>query len=194
MQKRRSILVVFAGAVVFSLVGAAGAWAADAQPCRADIAKLCKGVPQGGGKIRDCLRKHTSELSAGCKAKMDAGQGIFAGGGEAMIQACGEDAKKLCPGVEAGSGRVRQCLSKHLSEVSGKCKAHLEKTTQGARRRGAGFRMICHDELDKLCKGIPTGGGRLIECLTKHDAELSQACREAVGKAGPSKPAQSKTH
>jgi hypothetical protein len=36
------------------------------QACAADIAKLCKDVEPGGGKIGMCLRDHATELSPGC--------------------------------------------------------------------------------------------------------------------------------
>jgi hypothetical protein len=35
--------------------------------CLNDIKTLCAGVQPGGGRIRDCIKQHRSELSQGCK-------------------------------------------------------------------------------------------------------------------------------
>ena len=171
------------------VAGTAWAEAASGQPCRADLEKFCKDVQQGAGRMSECLRQHASELSPGCKQKMETGQGIFsqgAGGSGSvaqMMQACGDDQKKLCAKVQSGGGRIRQCLKEHLSELSPKCKDVIQEASQGARRRAGGFRVVCKDELSKHCRGTEPGGGRLMECLEKHDAELSAACKKAVAEA-----------
>ncbi len=40
--------------------------------------------------------------------------------------ACGDDFKKLCPGVLPGGGRVLDCLAKHKDAVTPACKKVLE--------------------------------------------------------------------
>ena len=34
--------------------------------CRADMERLCPGVPPGGGRIIGCLKAHKMEMSVGC--------------------------------------------------------------------------------------------------------------------------------
>lgn len=34
--------------------------------CRADIQRLCPGEEPGGGRIKECLKKHKEEMSVGC--------------------------------------------------------------------------------------------------------------------------------
>ena len=34
--------------------------------CRADIARLCPGVPPGGGRVMGCLKYNKMNLSVGC--------------------------------------------------------------------------------------------------------------------------------
>ncbi len=45
--------------------------------------------------------------------------------------ACQADFEKFCPGVQAGGGRIIECLSKHLSDLTPDCqkvvKAHMPK-------------------------------------------------------------------
>jgi len=35
----------------------------------------------------------------------------------------------------------------------------------------------CKADLEKLCKGVEPGGGRLAQCMKQHEAELSEACK-----------------
>jgi hypothetical protein len=41
------------------------------EACRPDVERLCKDVKPGGGRIRDCLKTHQSELSDPCKAAIN---------------------------------------------------------------------------------------------------------------------------
>ena len=66
---------VSALALAFVLAAAASAYAQPAggggggrfSACQGDVAKLCQGVERGGGRIRECLRAHSDQLSSGCK-------------------------------------------------------------------------------------------------------------------------------
>jgi multidrug efflux system outer membrane protein len=40
----------------------------------------------------------------------------------------------------------------------------------------------CMAEIEKFCKEVPPGAGRLLECLGSHEAELSDICRQKVDK------------
>ncbi|HSD11667.1 MAG TPA: cysteine rich repeat-containing protein [Candidatus Binatia bacterium] len=128
MQKRIVAMFAFAGLVVVAMATAAPAQP-QGRPCEPDIQKLCKGVPFGGGKVRDCLNEHLKDLSPGCKAMHDSNQGIFAAGRQGAAQrrqgllaACKPDLDKHCKGIEPGGGRLRDCLQKHQSELSDACK------------------------------------------------------------------------
>ena len=41
----------------------------------------------------------------------------------------------------------------------------------------------CKGDVEKFCKGIPEGGGRIAACLKSHEAELSPSCKEDVAAA-----------
>ena len=38
----------------------------------------------------------------------------------------------------------------------------------------------CMDEIEKFCKDVQPGEGRIVQCLRDHDRELSASCREKV--------------
>jgi hypothetical protein len=40
--------------------------------------------------------------------------------------------------------------------------------------------LICADEIEKYCKEIKPGGGRLLNCLKEHETELSVSCRRKI--------------
>jgi hypothetical protein len=44
----------------------------------------------------------------------------------------------------------------------------------------AAERAACTADYEKFCKGTIPGGGRIINCLAKHEATLSDACKKVV--------------
>jgi hypothetical protein len=57
---------MLASAMLASVAFAQGGGSVRAA-CQTDIHALCGSVQPGGGRIRDCMRQHRAELSAGCK-------------------------------------------------------------------------------------------------------------------------------
>jgi hypothetical protein len=41
----------------------------------------------------------------------------------------------------------------------------------------------CKPDVERLCKGIQPGGGKIIECLKKQEKQISVGCAQAVKKA-----------
>ena len=41
----------------------------------------------------------------------------------------------------------------------------------------------CRADVEKLCKGVQPGGGRIAMCMKQHESELSPGCREAIAGA-----------
>jgi hypothetical protein len=40
--------------------------------------------------------------------------------------------------------------------------------------------LICADDIEKYCKEIKPGGGRILNCLKSHETELSVSCRGKI--------------
>ena len=66
---RNAFGITLAVSVLALAPGAATAQSAQ-QACAPDIQKYCAGVPQGEGKIAECLRSHKQELSPACQSGM----------------------------------------------------------------------------------------------------------------------------
>jgi hypothetical protein len=45
----------------------------------------------------------------------------------------------------------------------------------------AAIRAACADDAQRLCAGVPSGGGRIVACLKAHKDSLSDRCRQAAG-------------
>lgn len=43
--------------------------------------------------------------------------------------------------------------------------------------------QACRADVQKLCKGVQSGRGRIVKCLNQHESELSAACRENIAAA-----------
>jgi hypothetical protein len=97
---------------------------------------------------------------------------------EARGRPCADDAAKLCKDVQKGEGRIANCLKEHQGELSPACKENMAK----AREKAKGAKEACHDDVQKLCKDVKPGGGKIVECLKQHEGELSQACKEHIAR------------
>ncbi|MFS8037812.1 cysteine rich repeat-containing protein [Xanthobacter sp. AM11] len=42
------------------------------------------------------------------------------------------------------------------------------------------LRTACEADVKKLCSGIQPGGGRLIQCLRQHQADVSPTCKDGL--------------
>ena len=50
-------------------------------------------------------------------------------------------------------------------------------------------RAACAGDVQKLCAGVPMGGGRIVACLQQHQADVSDGCQQALVSAGVIAPA-----
>jgi hypothetical protein len=99
----------------------------------------------------------------------------------AQGRACADDVAKFCKGIGRGQGEVMQCLKEHQSELSSQCQARL----QAMEKQLKGVSDACQSDVQRLCKDISPGGGRLAQCLKQHESELSSACKSELAEARP---------
>jgi len=93
--------------------------------CKAELEKYCSNVTPGEGRILACLYAHNDKLSGRCEyALYDAAVQLERAVAALSYVAneCAPDLRKHCARVEAGEGRLLECLQKNDAEVSTRCK------------------------------------------------------------------------
>ena len=91
-----------------------------------------------------------------------------------LTGACLKDAKAMCPGVQPGGGKIRDCLKTHIKDLSDECKEVLVKAVNV---------KACAADVKQHCADIKAGEGRLEACMKSHVADLSDACKVALANA-----------
>ena len=134
----------------------------DGGPCAEDLAKFCKDVQPGGGRIAKCLKEHEKELSATCTQHIAEVQSRW----KEANQACHDDVLKFCKDVKP-DGFVKSQESRHSCESS-------------PAFGGMDSRFRGNDENDTkrtFYESIKPGKGRIGRCLKEHQNELSPECQ-----------------
>ena len=96
-----------------------------ANGCKAEIEKYCTNVTPGEGRMLACLYAHEDKLSGRCEfALYDASVRLERAVAALSYAAneCSSDIKKHCGRVEAGEGRILECLQENDAQVSNRCK------------------------------------------------------------------------
>lgn len=190
------IFRMLAAAVLFCAASAAAEpkpapEGAGKDACKADMEKFCKDVTPGEGRLKFCLKAYEDKVSAECREQMGkAGEKIREKMQEGK-EACKADVEKFCKDVEPGKGGVVQCLKKHegeLSEACGKFHAKMAEHHRGMKEGLNKKKEACRGDVEKFCKGVEPGEGRLIKCLQEHKAELSKDCAQTHEDEGKKEP------
>jgi hypothetical protein len=122
----------------FGLVLAAASPTASAQdalgPCSDDLARLCGNAGPTQASKRQCLNENLESLSDGCKSLLGEPQQRRTEAGEA----CGDDAVRLCAGVQPGRNNtgLLNCLRTNASSLTDECRNAID-ALPGKKRDGA---------------------------------------------------------
>ena len=123
-----SMVMLMAGIAVAQQKGPA---AVVQEGCKADIAKFCKDVTQGEGRVLACLYAYGDKLSNRCEYALYDASAQLQRAVTALNYAateCRDDLQKFCSDVKSGEGRLMQCLDKNSAKVSTRCKQALKDT------------------------------------------------------------------
>ena len=116
-------LQVIVGRFAFAVAGLGLASAVLAQTaqqaCAPDIKAYCAGVPQGEGRIANCLREHKPQLSPACQRGMAQTATLM----KEVMMACEDDLHQFC--AAAAPGTAKECLRANFRQLSPRCKREL---------------------------------------------------------------------
>ncbi len=101
---------------------------------------------------------------------------------ETVANGCKEELEKYCANVTPGEGRVLACLYAYGDKLSGRCEYALYDASVQLQRAVAALSYAvneCSSDLKKYCAAVEAGEGRLLECLQKNDARVSNRCKQA---------------
>jgi hypothetical protein len=104
-----------------------------------------------------------------------------------VANGCKVEIEKYCAQVTPGEGRVLACLYAHGDKLSAKCEFALYDAAVQLERAVAALTFVaneCDEDLDKYCGSIEPGEGRLLECIEKHDKQVSERCKQAIKDVG----------
>jgi DNA-binding ferritin-like protein (Dps family) len=126
MKIAAGILVAVAGAAGLGLLcTAASAQPKVEQACAADIKTYCANVPEGDGRIAQCLKSNQQKLSPACQQGMANAAALM----KEVVAACGDDLHRFCAGAAPGS--ARDCLKTNFRSLSFQCKRELFEAKKG---------------------------------------------------------------
>ncbi len=100
-----------------------------ARGCEKEIQTFCKDVTRGEGRVLACLYAHNDKLSGSCEyALYDAAIRLERAVAALSYVAneCEDDLEKFCAAVEAGEGRLAECLNENEKKVSDRCNQALK--------------------------------------------------------------------
>jgi hypothetical protein len=106
---------------------------------------------------------------------------------ETVATGCKTEIETFCKSVTPGEGRLLACLYAYQDKLSGKCEYALYDAAVRLERSVAALSFVaneCEADLAANCSGVKAGEGRLLQCLEKNDAKVSQRCKAALKDVG----------
>jgi len=106
---------------------------------------------------------------------------------ETVANGCITEITTYCKDVKPGEGRILACLFAHEDKLSGKCEYALYDAAARLERAVAALSYVakeCEADIAANCSGVKAGEGRVLQCLEKNDAKVSQRCKGALKDVG----------
>lgn len=129
----RSVLTTLVTAAAFTLGGSAlaaeeGLAEMVQEGCKTELETYCTDVTPGEGRVLSCLYARNDKLSGRCEHALYEAAVRLERAVAALTyvaKECDDDADKFCAKVEAGEGRIIDCLVGKSAELAPTCKTAL---------------------------------------------------------------------
>ena len=99
---------------------------------------------------------------------------------KAVAVDCAGELKTFCSMVRPGGNRLVACLIAYEDKISPRCRlaAYLASGSLGNRmKKLQSMAKTCSSDILQYCSKVPSGGGRIYDCLKSHRATLTDECR-----------------
>jgi hypothetical protein len=106
---------------------------------------------------------------------------------DTFTQGCQQELTTFCKNVTPGEGRILACLYAFQDQLSPKCEYALYDSVSQLDRTLTNLSYVvgeCRDDLKKNCADVKPGEGRLLDCLGKNEAKVSNRCTAALKDSG----------
>ena len=106
---------------------------------------------------------------------------------ETVANGCKAEIETYCKDVTPWEGRILACLFAYQDKLSGKCEYALYNAAARLERAVAALTYVaneCEADVAANCGGVKAGEGRLLQCLEKNEAKVSQRCTGALKDVG----------
>ena len=106
---------------------------------------------------------------------------------DSVVKGCDKELKTFCKDVTPGEGRGLACLYAFSDKLSAQCEYALYDAAAQLERAINALAYAaneCRGDLEKFCSDIKPGQGRLLQCIEKNDAKVSNRCKQALKDTG----------
>jgi Cysteine rich repeat len=100
-----------------------------------------------------------------------------------VTEACKAELGTYCSQVIPGQSRLLACLYANGEKLSAQCETALYQAASVLDRAIGTVAYLadqCRADIDSKCASVPSGQGRIAECLAAHKDSLSQPCTQAI--------------
>jgi hypothetical protein len=150
--------------------------------CRSDFMANCAGVQPGGKEALECLLRNESKLSAPCRSAVNAIAAPAAAAPSAPKPphaAPAAPSHKTPAAMRAAPPPAAPAAS---APTAAPAVAPLGPIRPMLPRRALMILAQCRPDQERLCAGVPAGGGKIFACLAANAQQLSPICYQALAR------------
>ncbi|MGN6748882.1 MAG: hypothetical protein ACTHJS_09855 [Xanthobacteraceae bacterium] len=174
--------------------------------CRSDFMSNCSSVQPGGKEALECLLRNQSKLSAPCRSAVDAiaapaaSPTATAPAATVPQQPAAPAGQSATPAETAPPATKRShtppaAPNRKTPAATGAAAAPAASATTATPavaplgpirpmlpRRAVMILAQCRPDQERLCAGVPPGGGKIFACLAANAQQLSPTCYQALAR------------